>query len=123
MKLQVVGCSHHNAPIAVRERLAFSAEQTAAALDQLRRAVSRGGGRAAVDLQSRGALRGHRGGVGAHRDADVAEFLARFHGLDPEEIAGHLYQHDGRGGHSAPVHRGRRASTAWWSASRRSSPR
>ena len=32
MKLQMVGCSHHNASVEVRERLAFSADQTAAAL-------------------------------------------------------------------------------------------
>jgi glutamyl-tRNA reductase len=36
MKLQVVGCSHHGAPIAIREQLAFGAEQTAAALDRWR---------------------------------------------------------------------------------------
>ena len=36
VKVQVVGLSHHNAPISVRERLAFSPEQTGAALEQLR---------------------------------------------------------------------------------------
>ena len=36
MKLQMVGCSHHNASLAVRERLAFSPDQVAVALDQWR---------------------------------------------------------------------------------------
>ena len=37
MKLQMVGCSHHNASLEVRERLAFSPDQTAAALGQWRK--------------------------------------------------------------------------------------
>ena len=36
MKLQMVGCSHHNAPLEVRERLAFSPDQARTALVQLR---------------------------------------------------------------------------------------
>ena len=36
MKLQVVGCSHQRTPIALRERLAFSPEQTCTALDDWR---------------------------------------------------------------------------------------
>ena len=36
MKLQMIGCSHHNAPIELRERLAFSPEQLRIALLQLR---------------------------------------------------------------------------------------
>ena len=36
MKLQLVGCSHHTAPIEVRERLAFSREQIPVALRRLR---------------------------------------------------------------------------------------
>jgi len=36
MKLQMTGCSHHNAPLDVRERLTFSAEQVSDALGQLR---------------------------------------------------------------------------------------
>ena len=36
MKLQMTGCSHHNASLDVRERLAFSPEQVQDALGQLR---------------------------------------------------------------------------------------
>ena len=36
MKLQMVGCSHHNAAVSVRERLAFGEEQLRDALEQFR---------------------------------------------------------------------------------------
>ena len=36
MKLQLVGCSHHTAPVELRERLAFSRDQIPTALAQLR---------------------------------------------------------------------------------------
>ena len=36
MKLQMVGCSHHTAPVEIRERLAFSKEQAAQALKSFR---------------------------------------------------------------------------------------
>ena len=36
MTLQVLGCSHHNTSIAVRENLAFSTEQSRAALEKFR---------------------------------------------------------------------------------------
>ena len=36
MKLQIVGCSHHTAPVEVRERLAFRPEQVSQALARLR---------------------------------------------------------------------------------------
>ncbi len=37
MKLQMVGCSHHNAPLEIRERLAFNPQQAAEALARWRR--------------------------------------------------------------------------------------
>jgi glutamyl-tRNA reductase len=36
MKLQLVGCSHHQSPLALREKLAFSTQQAQEALDKLR---------------------------------------------------------------------------------------
>ena len=38
MLVEVVGCSHHGTSIALRERLAFTAERTREALDRWRRA-------------------------------------------------------------------------------------
>ena len=37
MKVQIVGCSHHNSSVEVRGRLAFSPTQAAEALEGLRR--------------------------------------------------------------------------------------
>ncbi len=50
MKLLMVGCSHHRTAIEMRERLAFSSSQAGAALDQMRKQLSPGRSRAAVDL-------------------------------------------------------------------------
>ena len=36
MKVQVVGCSHHNSSVEMRERLAFSPERARDAVSQLR---------------------------------------------------------------------------------------
>ena len=36
MKLQMIGCSHHQSSVALRERLAFSPAQVGEALQQLR---------------------------------------------------------------------------------------
>ncbi len=38
MKLLLVGCSHHNASVATRERLAFTPQQAASALESWRAA-------------------------------------------------------------------------------------
>ena len=37
MQVQLLGCSHQNSPISVRERLAFTPAQARAALSSLRR--------------------------------------------------------------------------------------
>ena len=42
MKFQLVGCSHRTAPIEIRERLAFSGDQTQAAVIVNRLTVRRG---------------------------------------------------------------------------------
>ena len=46
MKLHMVGCSHHNAAVAVRERLAFSRDQAAEALTRFRTRYPEAGMRA-----------------------------------------------------------------------------
>jgi len=101
MKVQVVGCSHHSASIAVRERLAFSPEQTRAALEALRQAFPKVEAVLVstcnrVELYT--ATENAAGGP-SHRQA--AEFLARFHGLESAEIFEYLYQ---RAGHEAVEH-------------------
>ena len=92
MLVQVVGCSHHGTPIALRERLAFSPEQTREALDQWRRVFP---GVEAVLLSTCNRVEIY---AATERETEptldqIANFLARFHDLDPAEVIGHLYQY------------------------------
>lgn len=91
MLLQVVGCSHRGTSIALRERLAFTAPETREALDRWRRAFP---GVEAVLLSTC-----NRVEVYAATDRpegpsleQIADFLARFHGVEPAEVTGQLYQ-------------------------------
>ena len=60
MKLQMVGCSHHTAPVEVRERLAFSRDQAAEALSRFAQQYPGDRGGAAFDVQPRGAVHRQR---------------------------------------------------------------
>jgi len=85
MNLQVVGCSHRNAPIAVRERLAFSPEQTRTALGRFRSEFPE----VEVVLLStcnRIELYTASENVEGPGVGPLAEFLARFHGWEPEAL-------------------------------------
>ncbi len=91
--LQVVGCSHHNTAIEVREKLAFSPAQTREALDRWRRVFPR---TEAVLLSTCNRVEIYSAG-----EADVepsleqaALFLAEFHGLDAASIIQFLYLHN-----------------------------
>ena len=91
MLVQVVGCSHRGTSVALRERLAFSAEQTREALDRWRRAFP---GVEAVLLSTCNRVELY---AATDRPTEpsldqIADFLARFHGLDPAEVASQLYQ-------------------------------
>lgn len=90
MKMQVVGCSHHNAPIAFREQLAFNCQQTRSALSQLRRQFP---GVEAVLLSTCNRVELYMAAESATTPSreQVAEFLARFHGLERSQILQHLY--------------------------------
>jgi glutamyl-tRNA reductase len=81
MIVQVVGCSHHTASIGLRERLAFSPEQAAEALDRWRRVFK---GVEAVLLSTCNRVELYAAAesddVPDHRQ--VTGFLAQFHGLD-----------------------------------------
>jgi len=92
MLVQVVGCSHHGTSLALRERLAFSPEQTREALDHWRRVFP---GVEAVLLSTCNRVEIY---VATETQPEpsldqIAKFLARFHGLDPAEVGEHLYQH------------------------------
>ena len=93
MNMQIVGCSHHGTPIALRERLAFSPEQVHDALDRWRREFP---GVEAVLLSTCNRVEVY---CAADENAvvpdrrRVADFLARFHGLDPSDLLDHLYRY------------------------------
>jgi glutamyl-tRNA reductase len=95
MNVQIVGCSHHGTSIAVRERLAFSPEQTTAALDHWRRVFPKV---EAVLLSTCNRVEVYAATENAATPtlAQVANFLARFHDLDPADVSEHLYQHSGK---------------------------
>ena len=57
VRLAMVGCTHRHSSLAVRERLAFTPEQSRDALAAWRRDASRPRSRAPLDLSSRRALR------------------------------------------------------------------
>ena len=95
MKVQVVGCSHHGTSISVRERLAFSPEQACAALDHWRREFPKV---EAVLLSTCNRVEVYAAteDAAAPARAQVAQFLARFHDLDPADFSEHLYQYTGQ---------------------------
>lgn len=95
MKFQLVGCSHHTAPIEVRERLAFSADQTPSALADLR-ARFPAAESVLVSTCNRVELY-----TAAEDPAlcpthhQLVDFLAGFHRLDAMEIFDALYERTG----------------------------
>jgi glutamyl-tRNA reductase len=89
MNVRVVGCTHHDTPIAIRERLAFSAEQARSALRRYREAFPE---MEAVLVSTCNRVEFYTASEHAECPAgpQLAEFLAEFHGLEPAAIAGHL---------------------------------
>jgi glutamyl-tRNA reductase len=89
-KIQVFGCSHHTAPVAVREQLAFGPADVEVALDELRREFS---AVQAVLLSTCNRVELYS--AAPESDAPTCrqwgDFLARFHGLDSGRLLAHLY--------------------------------
>lgn len=95
MNLQVIGCSHKQTPIEIRERLAFSPAQVVEALDRWRRAQP---GVEAVLLSTCNRTELYMASESSELplvDA-VIDFLARFHGVEPLEVVDYFYHHAGR---------------------------
>jgi len=91
--MQIVGCNHRGASIALRERLAFSTEQTREALDQWRRVFP---GVEAVLLSTCNRVEVYAATDHADEPSfdQIAGFLARFHGLDAADVGSQLYRYD-----------------------------
>lgn len=95
MKLQMVGCSHHTAPVEVRERLAFNKDQAVLALSRLRQRYPEA---EAVLLSTCNRVELYVASETAEAcpsHHDVVEFLAQFHGLDPVEVFNDLFERTG----------------------------
>jgi glutamyl-tRNA reductase len=93
MIFQVVGCSHHGTPLAVRERLAFSGPQTRQAIAQFRQTFPR---LEVVLLSTCNRVELYLAGDEAlPLPEQIADFLGGFHGIPPAEILDHLYSHGG----------------------------
>lgn len=91
MKLQLVGCSHHTAPVEVRERIAFRRDQIPEALERLRRTFPE---TEAVLLSTCNRVELYTAANTVEKAPsgdEVIAFLADFHGLRADEIAGDLF--------------------------------
>jgi len=91
MKVQVLGCNHHDASISVRERLAFSQEQTRSALADLHLEFPKVE-TVLLSTCNRVELYAATASGAPPTRRQVAEFLGRFHGLEPGEIIEHLFE-------------------------------
>lgn len=94
MKLLMTGCSHHNAPVEIREQLAFSPGQVDSALEQLRDRFPEA---EAVVLSTCNRVEiyiaANEGPCPAEQD--VLQFVADFHSLDPEAVRDAMQGHVG----------------------------
>jgi glutamyl-tRNA reductase len=90
IRVALIGCNHRTAPVAIRERVSFSAEQALAAADELR---NRGILEEAVVLST--CNRSEVYGVSADGPDTVTEmekFFLSFHGLSSVDLNGSLYR-------------------------------
>src|SRR5438477_466297 len=91
----MVGCSHHTAPVEVREKLAFSREQATEALTRFR---SRYPQAEAVLLSTCNRVELYFASEAAEAcptHDDAVAFLAEFHGVKDEEVFNKLFEHTG----------------------------
>jgi glutamyl-tRNA reductase len=95
MKIQVFGCSHHSAPICVREQLAFAPSEVEAALSDLRAEFPRIEA-VLVSTCNRVELYSAAPRSEAPSSRQWVDFLARFHGVDSGRILSHLYVRENR---------------------------
>lgn len=95
MKLQVVGCSHHQSSLETRERLAFTRQQVRDALSLFRRRYPNS---EAVLLSTCNRVELYCAAEQADRcptPREVARFLAEFHRLDAGEVFEQLFERSG----------------------------
>src|SRR5829696_5310932 len=90
-RLLLLGLNHSTAPLGVRERLAFTADERAAAVKSLREQFD---GCEAVLLNTcnRVELYAARAVHGRPREDEMLQFLASLRGLTAEQLRPHVYQ-------------------------------
>jgi glutamyl-tRNA reductase len=95
MKLQMVGCSHHTAPVEVRERLAFNRQQAVEALARFRRHYPQA---EAVLLSTCNRVElyvASQSPEACPTYHQAATFLAECRGLSVDELFTQLFEHTG----------------------------
>src|SRR6185369_8002159 len=94
-RLLLLGLNHTTAPLDVREKVAFSPEQTRHALMAMR---GRFPGVETVVLSTCNRVEFYvsREVHGHPRSEEIAEFLAEFHAIHPNELKPHLYEKNNR---------------------------
>ncbi len=90
MTMQVVGCSHHQTPIGVREQLAFSPDQTRAALAEFRRRFPSCEA-VLISTCNRVELYTATQNGDLPERLEIVRFLAGFHECDPEALDRYVY--------------------------------
>lgn len=95
MQFRVIGCSHHETPIVLRERIAFNATQTQAAITMLRETWP---DLEVVLLSTCNRVEFYLAGRAdtlPNRE-EIARFIAQFHKIDIEDLPKHLIERTDR---------------------------
>ncbi len=95
MKLQMVGCSHHTASVEVRERLAFSPQQAADALQRWQQLFPHAEAVLLSTCNRTELYTAASESPPSHHE--VAEFLASFHNIPLPEVFDELFEQSGEG--------------------------
>jgi len=95
LRMQVLGCSHHETALEIRERLAFSHDQTRSALECLRRTFP-ATETVLLSTCNRVELYAATANGASPTREQIAEFFGRIHRMDPSEILEHLFERTDR---------------------------
>jgi glutamyl-tRNA reductase len=95
MKFQLIGCSHHTAPVEVRERLAFSGDQTQTALADLRQRFPAAESVLVSTCNRVEVYTAAEDPACCPTHHQLVDFLAKFHRLDSMAIFDALFERTG----------------------------
>lgn len=95
MKLQMVGCSHHNANVAIREKLAFNPDQARIALAKMRERFPETESVLLSTCNRTELYFAAENAAVCPSHHDVVDFLAEFHGLEPQDVFDNLFERTG----------------------------